>query len=137
MMLCNILQSLGLLFLLGVSYTRVGNNQPNRPFPLSGIWWDSYVDFWGHYLDDVFAAEPWRVLLSDDAYVEVKQLGGTQQKVVLDVLKAGLLVKIFIEGWIITVLRGGFFSLKGGWWLCPLCVNYILEDDFHNWNATL
>lgn len=40
-----------------------------------------------HYLDDVFAAEPWRVLLSDDAYVEVKQLGGTQQKVVLDVLK--------------------------------------------------
>ncbi len=61
--------------------------------PLSGIWWESFVDFRGHYLDDVFAAEPWRVLLSDDAYVEVKQLGGTQQKVVLDVLKAGLAVE--------------------------------------------
>lgn len=92
------------------------------------------MDFWGHYLDDVFAAEPWRVLLSDDAYVEVKQLGGTQQKVVLDVLKAGLLVKIFIEGWIITLYWGeDFFSWRGEWW----CVNHILEDDFHNWNATL
>lgn len=65
-------------------------------------------------MDDVFAAEPWRVLLSDDAYVEVKQLGGTQQKVVLDVLKAGLSVKIFIEGGIITVVRGGFVLVKGG-----------------------
>lgn len=38
-------------------------------------------------LQDVFADEPWRLLLSDDAFGEVKQLGSTQQKVVLEVLK--------------------------------------------------
>ena len=34
----------------------------------------------GNIIDDVFADQPWRVLLSPDAYEEVKQLGGTQQK---------------------------------------------------------
>ena len=77
-------------------------------------------------MDDVFAEEPWRVLLSDDAYVEVKQLGGTQQKVVLDVLKAGLSVKIFIEGGeSFSVLKGGFFFSERGNDGCVHCVSII------------
>lgn len=38
-------------------------------------------------LQDLFADEPWRLQLCGDAFGELKQLGSTQQKVVLEVLK--------------------------------------------------